>query len=555
MITFLKKYNFSLLVILSFVVWFASYSKVPFIFFQQDELMGFGLFILKGVNMLYTGFGFKDMVHFVPVTMSLSFSLFNLFGLNPIPYNIIGLIFHTVNGLLIYLLGQKIFKNKVYSLISLILFLSSSAGAELVMWPVINLNTISLTFALLAIHIQISAYIKNGLPKTYEYVYISLFFLLAVFSVEYAAGMIFIIPVVGYIMDRKNKGIKKLKNQWPFYATVVGYLLFRFLPVVFLKQSTSLDSVVATGITERLVSLIRLPFVYLSQLFLGQTLLIDISQFISNVFYNNTANTQFAEGVLFKYVAIFAGILIVLLFTKIIVKVDGLFQKYLLIFLFFIILSSLPFALVPGQTFSIISSRYLYFGAVGYAFLLVLVLKLVVKLQNKKHILIYTLFLILMIFSEVRGNYEKGNLLYKTGMTRINILNSIKTSYPELPKKVVFYTQSNKSYYGLADDDKILPFQSGLGQTLYLWYYSDEKFSKNFFKEEFLWGILSEGYKSEGEQGFGYFRNYENLKVAVIANKLKPESVIAFKWDANSETLTDITEEIRIKLKNEIKFK
>ena len=547
----LESYFIYILLVVSVLVWFVSYSKVPFIFFQQDELMGFGLFILNRVDMLYTGLGFKGMVHFVPVTMSLSFGIFNIFGLNHIPYNIFGLIFHTINGLLVYLLGQKIFKNRLYSLLALIMFFSSSSGAELVMWPVINLNTISLSFSLLAMYVLISSYIKDGYLQIKKSIYISILFLLSVFSVEYAAGLIFIIPVTAFLMDRKNSGIKKLTQIWPFYLTVMIFLILRFVPSLFLRELNTLNSVLETGVFSRAMGLIRLPLIYVSQTFLGQNALINISQLISSVFWGNTTNTQFAEGVIYKYVASVLGVFIVIIFLKLFSKFTKLDKKYLLIFLSFIIFSSLPFILVPGQLFSIFSSRYLYFGGVGYAFILVLILQLIVNLKKNRITLFYIIFLVSMILGGVYGNYKKGNALYNIGNLRVQILRSIKKDHPTLPQKVIFYTDSNKSYYGLPDEDKILPFQSGLGQTLLLWYYSDEKFSKSFFKNVYLWGILSEGYKEIDDRGLGYFRDFERLKNAVNDNNLNPESVIAFKWDYYTNTLTDTTNEVRNKLKNE----
>lgn len=543
-----RKSGLSFILLVALVlVWFLSYSKVPFIFFQQDELMGFGLFILKGVGMLYTGLGFKEVVHFVPVTMSISYSIFNIFGLNHIPYNIIGLLFHSINGFLIYMLSSMIFKNKLYSLLAVILFFSYSAGNEFVMWPVINLNTISLSFALLAVYTLINSSIKNSNLKVSDFVKVSILFLLAVFSVEYAAGLIFIIPVIGIILDGNKKFLDRLKSQIPFYITVVGYLVFRFLPALFSDKSTSLKEVVDTGIIERIFGMLRLPFVYIAQAFFGQNVIIGISQFISNIFYGNTANTQFAENYIYKNVAIVIGIFIIFFIYKYAkIQKQIIYVKYIAIFLLFILFSSLPFVLVPGTSFSIIPSRYLYFGGVGYAYLLTLLL----FLQKKK---IYSSILIaLLVISGTYQNYKKSNELYFVGKERIRILNSIKNIYPKLPQKVVFYTESNRSYYGLPDSDKILPFQSGLGQTLALWYYDSERYSTNFFKNKFLWGILSEGYKEEDSRGFGYFRDYEKLRDEIRKSKLKPESVIAYKWDYYTNSLTDITEEVRKKLNNEI---
>lgn len=551
MTRFLKSYAIYVLLVVLVLVWFISYSKVPFIFFQQDELMGFGLFILNGIHILYAGFGFRDMVHFVPVTMSLSFGLFNIFGLNPIPYNIIGLIFHTINGFLVYLLGQKIFKNRLYSLVTLIIFFSNSSGSEFVMWPVINLNTISLSFSLLAVYVLVSSYIKDGYLQIKKCVCISILFLLSVFSIEYAAGLIFIIPTIAFLMDRKNRGIKKMIQIWPFYLTVIAYLILRFVPTFFLRENNTLNSVFQTGILEKAISFISLPFVYIAQIFFGQSALITISQFMSSTFWGNVANTQFAERVIYKYVAFVLGVIIVVFFLKLSSKITKLNRKYLLIFLSFIVFSSLPFVLVPGQSFSIFSSRYLYFGGVGYAFVLVLVLQFILSFKKNRIALIYIIFLILMILTGTHSNYKKGNSLYSTGNLRVQILDSIKKSYPKLPKKVIFYINSNKSYYGLPDDDKILPFQSGLGQTLLLWYYSDGNFPKKFFEGNYLWDILSEGYKEIDGWGFGYFRDYNKLKNVIANNKLNPEFVIAFDWDYYTNKLIDKTTNIRNKLKNE----
>lgn len=555
MINFFKRYRVHILLFIIIIVWYLSYSKVPLIFFQQDELMGFGLFFLRGSKMLLSGLGFRDVLHFVPVTMSISYSLFKAFGLNPLPYNLVGLFFHTLNGILIYIIAQKIFKNKSYSILTSILFFSCSAGMELVMWPVINLNTISLSFSLLSIYVLISAYSERGYLKIRESIYVSILFLLSVFSVEYAAGMMFLIPFMSFILDKKGKGFKKLSSLVPFFIATVTYLIFRFAPVFISHSATAFNSVVSAGPINKLTEMIEIPFIYFGQLFLGQGFIINISQMISVVFFNNIANTQFAEGVIYKYVASFIGIGVMFLIVrgfKIAMKIDVTLSKYLIIFSTFIVFSALPFVFVPGKMFSIFPSRYLYFGSVGYSFLITIIFYILIKSKNKRNIFIFGSLITMMVLFGTYDNYKKGNNLYQTGVVRSMILSKIKDSHPVLPKKVIFFTQSDKSYFGLPDNDTILPFQSGLGQTLFLWYYSSEKFSTRFFENEFLWGILSEGYKEEDARGFGYFRDYVKLKESIKTNKLNPDSVIAFRWDANTNTLADMTVEIRKKLSNEI---
>ena len=64
---------------------------------------------------------------------------------------------------------------------------------------------------------------------------------------------------------------------------------------------------------------------------------------------------------------------------------------------------------------------------------------------------------------------------------RHNILNQISEDNLKLTDKQVFYTESDTSYYGLPDETKILPFQSGFGQTLLVWFEKSERFPNDFF--------------------------------------------------------------------------
>ncbi len=545
MMAFIKK---NWLIFLTIIIWFISYSQVPYLFFQQDELFGFGLFILKGSRIILSGLELHDAVHFVPVTMSLSYFIYLLFNLKPEVYNIVGLFFHTFNGVLVYLLIQRILKNKLYSFLSVILFFSSSAAAELVMWPVINLNTISLTFSLFALYWLVRKEQERGYLKVFDSILISVLFLLAIFSVEYAAGMILLIPLVAIILGKNKTIFKVLCSLIPFFIAVSAYLVLRFVSPILFQQSTVLVSEKGLGLFDKFLWLLSLPFIYFAQIFFGEKILIDISQFFSSSIFGNTTNTQFAESMIYKYVAFFVGLVIVtfiIWIIKVTKKVDLIHTKYLIIFLSLIIFSSLPFILVPGKAFSIFPSRYLYFGSVGYALIVPTILYILKRIKLKKEAVIFLLFIVAAIIFGTAENFQRGTILYKTGKTRELILEDIKNTYPILSRKVIFYTESSKSYYGLPDEDKIFPFQSGLGQTLLLWYYKSENFPTSFFKDNFLWDITSQGYKEIQDRGFGYFRDYSLLIKTLKEYNLPSESIIAFSWDGKTNTLTDITEKIR----------
>ena len=224
--------------------------------------------------------------------------------------------------------------------------------------------------------------------------------------------------------------------------------------------------------------------------------------------------------------------------------------SYLTIFVFFILFSAIPFIFVPGQGFSIVPSRYLYFGSAGFALLLTLIGNMVLNLKRKKITILVTASFFLISILGALENFNHSQELKMSGSIRKSILTSIKKFYPTLPQKVVFYTQSDSSYFGLPDNIKILPFQSGLGQTLLLWYFSGGSLPAKFFENNFLWNIDSQGYKEIGGIGFGYFRDFFELQSTVSQNKLTLDSIIAFSWNARENKLTDISSQIRSKIDN-----
>jgi len=116
----------------------------------------------------------------------------------------------------------------------------------------------------------------------------------------------------------------------------------------------------------------------------------------------------------------------------------------------------------------------------------------------------------------------------------------------------VFYTESDTSYYGLPIEEKIMPFYSGFGQTLLVWYEGKgEDFPACFFKDKYLYAIIEEGYKECEGRGYGYFRKFDSLKTAILKYSIDPKNVISFSHIAGDEKLVDTSLEIREKLKSE----
>ena len=151
---------------------------------------------------------------------------------------------------------------------------------------------------------------------------------------------------------------------------------------------------------------------------------------------------------------------------------------------------------------------------------------------------IFIIFNILQIRRDI--NQEQG-----IGFTRTSILNRMKDSYPTLPKKVIIYIESDTVYFGLPPTEHVLPFQSGFGQTLLVWYNAKgDLFPACFFDEQYLYAIESQGYKECEGRGFGYFRKMDDLKKAIGENNIKAENVIAFSYISSKNSLVNVTEQV-----------
>lgn len=162
----------------------------------------------------------------------------------------------------------------------------------------------------------------------------------------------------------------------------------------------------------------------------------------------------------------------------------------------------------------------------------------------------FWLILISVLFLHYKTIRTDIKQLIADGQLRKSILNQIQTSYPVLPEKVVFYVESDKAYYGLPDEETILPFQSGFGQTLLVWYYHHgEKFPSCMFADGWLYPIEDQGYRYCQGRGFGYFRNVDDLDEAFQTNDLSPENLTAFEFHSEDESLNDITAFMRERLK------
>lgn len=528
MISFLTSRS-KLLVALMLIlgVFSLTYYLVPWLFFQQDEWLNSGLILSYGNELLFHRFSSQDLNHWVPFNRLIGNNLFYLFGLDYVYYNVFGLVVHLTNAGLVYSLAGVFFKRQRLAVLASVLFLTSANAAELVMWPVVNISMVALTLSLLIWRLLLNY--QNTQRPLQTSMMISLMLFLALTTMEYSAGMIVFIPAMAFLYRNKWGGGKLKLLIGPFLVAVSTYLIFRFYP--------SQTEVVISGLSWQsyLFKEIQIPFKYIAQIF------------IPSLITDTLARVLAARLYLLKMMLLAVGLMIVLAGWRLVATKSGdrLVRFYLVSVVLFILANSLPYLFGGSGLSALLAPRYLYFGVAGAAILLVWGLSLATKSIAS---VVLTLLAVLMITGGVAGNWLRENQLFTQGRDRLMILSRIKASYPVLPAKTVFYITSDTPYYGLPDSERILPFQSGLGQTLLVWYYQSAKFPKEFLKDRFLWGITEQGYQEFNGRGFGYFRDKGLLIQAMAKYQIPLDSVIGFSWSKQTGILLNVTPELRQEL-------
>ena len=119
---------------------------------------------------------------------------------------------------------------------------------------------------------------------------------------------------------------------------------------------------------------------------------------------------------------------------------------------------------------------------------------------------------------------------------RKNILSKVEESVRKDSKRTIIYTESDTSFYGMKDDVKILPFQAGAGKVLaaYLYSHNNIYLPEELYKIETLGALDSQGFYSDENGAFGYFRDLKELKLAIKKYKISKNDIYAFRY--NSKT-------------------
>lgn len=539
------KNNFVVFIIISVLV-FTSYWGLWNAFFQQDEWAGLGNFYsLQGlgtkelVKELYTSMFGRGLGHFLFWTPAVNYVRYAALGLNYMPYVLLSLVLHASASVLVLLLALELSKDKIVALFALLFFIVASSASQAVLWVGTSLPTQMATiFSIVTVYFW-TLWLKNEKKK--DFLISTVSFVLAIGFKETALFLFILLPALTVL---KKPGLTKKILLVVGFAGL-AYAATRILLTGSFTQIFTLAHTFLSNFTKILLTGV-------AQAILPQEIILNLADKILSLgvfkFVPIKGITAYDIFLQERVVTPFLYVLSLLLLFSLVILIrrqKGKIRDSLLVGLLIFVLSFLPLMFIPTGELSAVflSPRGLYIPLIGTAIIFGVMTKL---LFNKKSaILIVPLFFFMAHIFTLRSQVDD---LVHLGQGRKAILNTIKNAYPNLPGNVVFYTESDKSYYGLPEEEKIMPFQSGFGQTLLIWYYPSERWPREFLQNRFLWEITDKGYKEADGRGFGYFRDFGLLKSTVRQYNIPTSSVIAFSWDSKTKNLADITDHVRTKL-------
>lgn len=554
--------NFFFIVIYLFLA-FLTFGKLRYNFFQQDEWAIIGTFLyFDKANLSWPEllFNYGQTTHTIPLSGILSYYEYKFFDLNFSSYAYFSVGMHLLNVFLVFYLAYLFFKKKLLAFIAGLIFLVDAIPSQSITWTATTSSTAgSALFTLLSL-VFLTRYLLHKNKK----IFIALSFIFIFLSLGFKESSIFMllfIPVYWFIFERTKNYKKALYTLFPVFL-IGGIYTFSRLFLIFINSSSPSvsDGLSNPTLAVYFYRIIVFPIKSISQSIIPGNFINFFSDKLVSVGYPhfvqggipNPMVSQSIGGDMISYIFSLIILCVCVFFYKKAISNKMFYEAKLIIAsLLFIALSSLPLIFIPGGSayFSLFDGRYLYLTGVFKSILLTNILFLVYVTWKKKTIPFLIFFLPFFIGFNVLTLQRSLENEMKQGNTRRLILNQIQKDYSKLPEKVIFYAESDSSYYGLPLDEKILPFLSGFGQTLLVWYNGHgENFPGCFFKDKYLYSITSEEYKECDGRGFGYFRNFKSLKEATDKYKIEPENIIGFRYVSDKNKLFDITSEIRKKV-------
>lgn len=433
-----------------FTVVLLLYYPVLTTYYTQDHFLHFKVSLTDGsLKQFLNLFGFhsfeeRGLAYYRPLFRDVLFNiLYNLFGLNHIPYRILYFVIHFINISLVYIFIQKLFQKKQISFFVSFFYGISSSNIGVLYWGIEILGATMFIISTLILFIKFL-----GTHKNKFLIFAFLTFLLALGSHEFGA----IIPIllVGLILVYlPSKSIStNIFRLLPFFLIVIPYVFLDITQTGYSSKDIQYSPVLNLKTTLNTLSWyagwsLGLPEMLTDFVLSGLKLNPDLMRYWGNYFL-----------IIFPTSAISLTFLWIIIIYLIVAGRNVLNNKKFLFLIFLFPLNLLPVLFFPFHKFTYYLSASLpaFWGTIGY-----IIFNAYWRLKKKspRLALIAISIFILSILLLNTTSILLGHSTYwaaQRGKIAEKLIKEVKSKYPTLPKGSVIYFTNDPSYPYVAKD-------------------------------------------------------------------------------------------------------
>lgn len=161
--------------------------------------------------------------YYRPLHTLLSIIDYEIWGLNPFGYHLTNTVLHIIDSVLVYFFALRVARDNAASLIAGAVFAAHPIHTEAVTFISARVDLLSCLFLLVSFLLYMAS--AKGLKLRLSLYVLSLFsFLLALLSKEMALTLPLLISIYAFMFEERGG---RLKRALPFFAVLIGYIVFR----------------------------------------------------------------------------------------------------------------------------------------------------------------------------------------------------------------------------------------------------------------------------------------------------------------------------------------
>ncbi len=483
---------------------------------------------------------------YLPITQILAYSIFLFSKINYLPYFLIGMSLHVIAALLLFGLIKNITSNKKIGILSSLFFIFSPQHFQGTSWVIANIGySLSAIFFILSL-IFFFKWIKKTTPNSfYQALFSSILIVLSLLTKDITLFAIVALPILAFVWTRN---IRKVLASFFIVLPGLFLVIWKYSTI---KSHPQSDFTISSH--PGILNLITLPMRSLVESLVPQNIIYLLSKFFLLLFppftFSKLQTTWFnqkVESVGAEFVVIIFTLFIIYMGRKIYQKNKEAF-KYFLTGIVIASFSGLSFFFVDSKQFSLLEPRYTYIGVIGMSISIASVM--LIKWKHQKQLI--TLFFIYLLFLFV-STWKMSSGVANVNIQRLKILKSVSAGVPFGLDRMVLYIESDRSYYGLPDTVRTVPFEASPAIVFAAYLHDKAYIPQEVAGYDTFQRFDSQGYIFDENGGYGYFRNYDDLVKDVKKYSLNLNDIYSFKYDSKTNIVVNQTEEIRIKLSKTI---